>query len=137
MADQKRTSSAISAGSGNTGPKPRQLGDGWFDPASHQLVSHRAKVRLTPAEVFLIQFLWHRGLVRNEALLDAYGAGRREPCEDTALKVIVHRLRRKMATVLTDARIENVWGHGYRLVGERDMAERCPHCGALIERKRK
>jgi predicted RNA-binding Zn-ribbon protein involved in translation (DUF1610 family) len=50
---------------------------------------------------------------------------------------MVHRLRRKMATVLTDAHIENVWGHGYRLIGERDMAERCPHCGALIERKRK
>jgi DNA-binding response OmpR family regulator len=94
-------------------------------------------VRLSPSEVYLIQFLWNRGVGRNDALLDAYSSGRREPIGDTALKVMVHRLRRKMATVMTDAHIENVWGHGYRLIGERDMAERCPHCGALIERKRK
>lgn len=64
--------------------------------------------------------------------MDAYNVARAEPTGFDHLKVMVHRLRAKLSAVLIGVEIQTIWGHGYRLIGDRDMADYCPHCGAPL-----
>ncbi|MGZ4590411.1 MAG: response regulator transcription factor [Actinomycetes bacterium] len=87
-----------------------------LDPATHSLVGEQETVHLTPTEFRLLaKLMAEPGVVvrRHELLAAAWAHG--SHVADNTLDQYVAKLRRKLADVGTERRIETARGIGYRL----------------------
>jgi DNA-binding response OmpR family regulator len=86
------------------------------DPAGARLSCGRSSVNLAPSELQLILALVRaEGKVVRRAALEAAAWGLTEAVTPNALDVALHRLRRKLEVLGSDARLVNTKGVGYSL----------------------
>lgn len=80
--------------------------------------------RLSPSQQTIFLALLGRDVASKEYLAAALYSGRDEPGDLKIIEVFLSKLRRRLREVAVDARIENVYGRGWRLVDREEWRRR-------------
>ncbi len=116
-----RVRAVLRRSTGSVGGRVLQIGDLRVDPARHEVFVGERAVRLRAKEFELLEaFMRQPGVVlsRDDLLQHVWGFA--FPGETRTVDVHVKQLRDKLEG--TSARIETVWGVGYKLTGPEAQA---------------